>query len=296
MESNIWDMEYQELAQKVSSLENTFSEGNEELSRAAAKKLRIINQIEAYLDKVNTRFKRLGQVTLSSSKRLRALVYWAGELSHLGLSLVKNYDLYLKQFMWIQLFKTRFLGDSPDHETYLIAEHELDAMSEKHTSLKTMESYLHKQNFKLRQAETKLRATYNQLKTEEENFLAGRSLQKQWGFGAAKAQRNPVLGEIEKLLYGIGFQANPKIKEATQLKMLSTDFNKKSKVIMDECRTLMEHNDRLSDPEFNPTKVREIKKSLKNIRHLESAVSSLADKAMPLGRERSPILLKKKTI
>ncbi|SMF45946.1 hypothetical protein [Pseudobacteriovorax antillogorgiicola] len=293
MEIDLWDIEFQDICQDIKAVEGKINVRAQTFIGQVAKKYRIVHQVQDYVDRLQTRYKRLGESMPQEPKKAKALVYWASELSNQGQSLLNHYEAYLRQYMWIQLFKIRFLGDGTESKSYLIDDLELETLSERYRSLKQMEGYLHKKNFQLRQAEKELRLTYDQLQTEEQNFLAGHSLQKQWGIGAVKAQRNPILGEIEKLIFGIAFKANPKIQEATQLKILSRDFNRKSQSIMDECRALMEHNDRLARPQFDPGKVRRIKDSLKKIRHLESTASKLALRAMPLSQASSPILLKK---
>ena len=296
MEHSIWDQEFRELEARIDSIETIINEGSVPEQRTLSKKKKVIQEVETYLTKVNLRFKRLNDVTISSSTKLKALIYWAGLLTGKCRELVDSYDSYLKQFMWIQLFKMRFLGDELNSETYLLSEEDLESLAERHHSLKGLEEYLHRQKIQLQEAEFELRHTYNHLQTEEENYLAGHSMQQQWGLGAARAQRHPTISEVEKIFFGIGFKTSPEIGDAVQLKMLSKDFNKRSKKIMDECRTLMEQSDRSPGASYDPKKVHSIRNSLKNIRQLESQVSSLAYRTMPASRINSPILLKKSNI
>ena len=178
-------------------------------------------------------------------------------------SSVEGYDRYLKLFMWIRLFKIRFLGDDQREDTYLMLDSELDAVAEKIASQKNMESYLHRVHYNLRLEERKLRDQYNYLQTEEVNFEAAQSLQDNWGRGAFNAQRHPTLGEMQRLFFGLGFQIEPKVQEATQLRMLSKDFYNKTQTLMDECRSLMEQNDRTKSPYFNRKLVEKAQDSIK---------------------------------
>ena len=295
MRLNLWDQEFSELDQKISQISEGFGDDSGSKLKELVNKDLIVRKLESYLNNTHLRFKRMCEATIAASSKLKAVIYWSTELSTQCRNLLDDYDQYLKQNMWIQLFKSRFLGKIEDDRSYLLSDEELIRLQESHFNLKRMAEFLEEQNKKLSAAERELRQTYDELTTEEENFIAGQSMQKQWGIGAVRAQKNPCINEVAKILYGIGFKTSSRVQEATQLKMMSHDFNARSKQIMDDCRTLMEQNDSLREGGFNSQKVQSIKHSLNDMRQLESRLSHLAFRAMPASRNPSPILLKKTT-
>ncbi len=296
MDIRIWDEEFLQTCSVFKSIEEEYKTFNQSFFRTIARKNRVIDRCLAAVDRLQVRFERFNQTKDGLPKRLTAIIFWTAEMSvHAG-NLIRGYDTYLKQFMWIRLFKIRFLGDDSEGQGYLLRDSQLENIADRFHSQKKMEAFLHRQHYQLRLEEKKLRQTYNLLQAEEANFEAAHSLQHPWGRGIHNSQRHPMLGEVQRLFFGIGFSSDPQVAEATQLKILSREFYRKTQKLMDDCRNLMEQNDRTKTPYFDNKKVAKVRKTLKQIRNLEHKVDNLAHKVLPNMRRCSPILVKKKTI
>ena len=184
MHLNIWDQEYNSLNQKVLQISEGFSDNSGAKYRNLVRKDIVVRKLETFLNNINLRFKRTSEASLSGTTRSRALIYWARQLSSQCSHLLERYDSYLKQYMWIRLFKIRFLNKHDDDKSYLLNDEDLALLEESQRTQKNLEIYLTEQNRKLISAEQELRQTYDELTTEEENYVAGRSMQHLWGTGA----------------------------------------------------------------------------------------------------------------
>lgn len=296
MDISIWDDEFKSTSKSFKQVEEEFRKNDESFMSTLARKKRVIERSLAAIETIHIKYRRLNQTKDGLTKRLSAIVFWIYEMSALARELIYGYDLYLKQFMWIKLFKIRFLGDEDGSHSYVLKDGQLESIAERFESQKTIETLLHRQHYQLRQEEQELRKSYDLLQAEEANVEASHSLQNPWGRGAYNSQRHPILGEMQRLLFGIGFSVESELSEATQLKILSSNFYRKTQNLMDECRSLMEQNDRTKTPYFDRQKIDHVKKSLKQIKNLEHEVDLLAHRVLPNLRARPPILLKKKTI
>lgn len=287
-----WDREFRELESRIESLKRATDKDTSAQAAYIARKSLTIKQIEISCNKIYLRFKRLASLPFRSTRQLKALIFWGNEIARMSIDYCKLHESYLKHRMWIQLIKTRFLGDPKLEQNPLISKEELETIRDKARGVTNIHRNIRSTYEDLERSEAEMRQIYDNLAVEQENYFAGHSLEKEWGFGAIRAQRNPVMEEVSKLLYGLAFESSGKVMDTRHIDWLSEHIDLKSQQILDQCRVLMSLGDRNIDFVRHYPKVEGIKKSLVELEDLESQLFRLTKATLTHLRPSTAILVK----